>query len=115
MWDVLLLDGLDVLFRIALAVLKSHEAELLRCESIPAVYVALESLPTRMWQPDKLLQVRIPPHCDAPAMYVDGADRALPLCLVQHELELRPTIVHADIVKKREAHVAALRALSQPD
>ena len=57
-WDVLLLDGLDVLFRVALAVLKSHEAELLRCESIPAVYVALESLPTRMWQPDKLLQVR---------------------------------------------------------
>jgi hypothetical protein len=61
-WDVLLLDGLDVLFRVALAVLKSHEAELLRCESIPAVYVALESLPTRMWQPDKLLQVRsLPP------------------------------------------------------
>ena len=63
-WDVLLLDGLDVLFRIALAVLKSHEAELLRCESIPAVYVALESLPTRMWQPDKLLQVSShPPDC----------------------------------------------------
>ncbi|KAI9454807.1 TBC-domain-containing protein [Russula earlei] len=86
-WDVLLLDGLDVLFRIALAILKSHEAELLRCDSIPAVYVALESLPTRMWQPDKLLQL---------------------------ELDLRPTIVHADIVKKREAHVAALRAFSEP-
>lgn len=57
MWDVLLLDGLDVLFRVALGVLKFHEAELLRCDSIPAVYVALESLPTRMWQPDKLLQV----------------------------------------------------------
>ena len=56
-WDVLLLDGLDVLFRVALGVLKCHEAELLRCDSIPAVYVALESLPTRMWQPDKLLQV----------------------------------------------------------
>ncbi|KAH8984360.1 TBC-domain-containing protein [Lactarius hatsudake] len=84
-WDVLLLDGLDVLFRIALGILKSHEAELLRCDSIPAVYVALESLPTRMWQPDKLLQL---------------------------ELDLRATIVQADIVKKREAHVAALRALS---
>jgi hypothetical protein len=58
-WDVLLLDGLDVLFRIALGILKSHEAELLRCDSIPAVYVALESLPTRMWQPEKLLQVRM--------------------------------------------------------
>jgi hypothetical protein len=52
-------DGLDVLFRIALAILRSNEAELLRCESIPAVYVALENLPTRMWQADKLLQVRV--------------------------------------------------------
>jgi small G protein signaling modulator 3 len=30
----------------------------LLCESIPAVYVALENLPTRMWQADKLLLVR---------------------------------------------------------
>ncbi|KAI0261165.1 rab-GTPase-TBC domain-containing protein [Gloeopeniophorella convolvens] len=86
-WDVMLLDGPDVLFRIALAILKSHEAELLRCDSVPAVYVALESLPTRMWQPERLLQL---------------------------ELELRQTIVHADIAKRRNAHVAALQALSQP-
>lgn len=56
-WDVFLVDGLDVLFRIALGILRSNEAELLRCESIPAVYVALENLPTRMWEADKLLQV----------------------------------------------------------
>ena len=68
-WDVLLLDGLDVLFRIALAILKSHEAELLRCDSIPAVYVALESLPTRMWQPDKLLQVRMHTLCIPPLIH----------------------------------------------
>jgi len=55
--DVFLVDGLDVLFRIALAILRSNEAELLRCESIPAVYVSLENLPTRMWEADKLLQV----------------------------------------------------------
>lgn len=30
----------------------------------------------------------------------------------QLELDLRATTVHADIVKKGEAHVAALRALS---
>lgn len=53
------MDGLDVLFRIALAILRSNEQELLRCDSIPAVYVALENLPTRMWEPDRLLQVRI--------------------------------------------------------
>ena len=52
-----MVDGLDVLFRIALAVLRNNEQELLRCESIPAVYVALESLPNRMWRSDKLLKV----------------------------------------------------------
>ena len=59
-WDVFLVDGLDVLFRISLGILRNNEAELLRCESIPAVYVALENLPTRMWEADKLIQVR--PH-----------------------------------------------------
>ena len=53
------MDGLDVLFRIALGILRSNEAELLRCESVPAVYVSLENLPTRMWEADKLLQVGI--------------------------------------------------------
>lgn len=57
-WDVFMVDGLDVLFRVALAVLRNNEQELLRCESIPAVYVALESLPNRMWQSDKLMKVR---------------------------------------------------------
>lgn len=51
------MDGLDVLFRVALGILRSNENELLACESIPAVYVALENLPTRMWQADKLIQV----------------------------------------------------------
>ena len=52
-----LVDGLDILFRVALAILRSNEQELLRCESVPAVYVALENLPTRMWEADKLMQV----------------------------------------------------------
>lgn len=45
------------MFRIALGILKRNEQELLSCESIPAVYVTLENLPTRMWEADKLLQV----------------------------------------------------------
>jgi small G protein signaling modulator 3 len=57
-WDIFLVDRLDVLFRIALGILRNNESELLGCESIPAVYVALENLPTRMWEADKLLQVR---------------------------------------------------------
>ncbi|KAJ4472028.1 GTPase activating rab protein [Lentinula aciculospora] len=83
-WDVFLVDGLDVLFRVALAILRSNEIELLGCQSIPAVYVALENLPTRMWEADKLLQF---------------------------EADLRSSILHADLVRKRELHVASLGQL----
>ncbi|KAF8885861.1 rab-GTPase-TBC domain-containing protein [Gymnopilus junonius] len=83
-WDVFFVDGLDVLFRIALAILRNNETELLRCESIPAVYVSLENLPTRMWEADKLLQL---------------------------EVELRGSLMHSQIVSKREAHVADLKQL----
>ncbi|KAF8987826.1 rab-GTPase-TBC domain-containing protein [Cyathus striatus] len=83
-WDVFLLDGLDVLFRIALGILRSNEQELLRCESIPAVYVALENLPTRMWEADKVLQ---------------------------WEADLRTYLFHADLVKRRNAHVSELSQL----
>ncbi|KAI0648684.1 TBC-domain-containing protein [Trametes meyenii] len=81
-WDIFMVDGVDVLFRIAFAVLRTNEQELMRCSSVPAVYVALESLPNRMWEADKLLQM---------------------------EAELRSSIAHADILKRREAHIAQLR------
>jgi len=58
-WDIFLVDGMDVLFRLAFAILKIGEHELLLCESVPALYVSLESLPTRMWESGKLLQVRV--------------------------------------------------------
>ncbi|KAG1866164.1 rab-GTPase-TBC domain-containing protein [Suillus subluteus] len=83
-WDVFLVDGLDVLFRVALGILRSNEQELLECESNSAVYVSLENLPTRMWQSDKLLQL---------------------------ELDLRNTISHADLLRRRETHVVALKHL----
>ncbi|KNZ80158.1 TBC domain-containing protein C4G8.04 [Termitomyces sp. J132] len=83
-WDVFLVDGLDVLFRVALGILRSNEQELLQCESIPAVYVALENLPTRMWEADKVLQL---------------------------EVELRGLMTHADLVSKRDVHVATLSKL----
>ncbi|KAJ4492712.1 rab-GTPase-TBC domain-containing protein [Lentinula edodes] len=83
-WDVFLVDGLDVLFRVALAILRSNESELLACQSIPAVYVALENLPTRMWEADKLLQF---------------------------EADLRSSVLHTDLVQKRETHVTSLNQL----
>lgn len=81
-WDIFLVDGIDVLFRLAFAILKIGEIELLHCESVPALYVSLESLPTRMWESGKLLQL---------------------------EMELRSTIIHSDIIKKKGAHMAVLR------
>ena len=56
-----MVDGIDVLFRVAFAILRTNEQELLSCASIPAVYVALESLPNRMWEADRLLQVSSAP------------------------------------------------------
>ena len=49
---------MDVLFRISLAILRMNEADLLMCTSISGIYMALESIPTRMWDADKLLKVR---------------------------------------------------------
>ncbi|KAK2467249.1 hypothetical protein APHAL10511_000798 [Amanita phalloides] len=84
-WDVFVVNGLDVLFRTALAILRSNEQELLRCESIPALYVALENLPTRMWEADRLLQL---------------------------EAELRSTMGHMDLLNRRNVHVTHLKQLT---
>ncbi|KAJ7052018.1 rab-GTPase-TBC domain-containing protein [Mycena amicta] len=83
-WDVFLIDGLAVLFRTALAILRSGESELLRAQSVPAVYVALENLPTRMWQADRLLQL---------------------------EAELRTSVTDADIKDRCAGHVSSLKQL----
>ena len=48
---------MDVLFRISFAILRMNEADLLKCTSISGIYMALESIPTRMWDADKLLKV----------------------------------------------------------
>jgi hypothetical protein len=50
-------NGMDVLFRVSLAILKIGEEDLLCCQSLSSVYSVLESLPTRMWDADKLLKV----------------------------------------------------------
>lgn len=57
-WDVFFVDGIDSLFRVALAVLKINEQEMVKCESQPALYIYFESMTARMWQADKLLKVR---------------------------------------------------------
>jgi GTPase-activating protein len=101
-WDVFLVDGFDVLFRIALAMLRNNEAELLACQSIPAVYVALENLPTRMWEADKLLQAR-----QMTMMFSFGVLTNF----FQMEVDLRSSLIHQDILNKHNAHVSALSQL----
>ncbi|KAG8885655.1 hypothetical protein FRB97_000098 [Tulasnella sp. 331] len=85
-WDVFFVDGMDVLFRVALAVLKIHETELLGCDSMPSLYLYFEGMTARMWQADKLLKV---------------------------ETELKASVFHADLVKSRQTHTAELKALSR--
>lgn len=50
-----------MLFRVAVAILKINEAELLECDSVSSVYLHLESMTSRMWHPEKLIKVRIDP------------------------------------------------------
>jgi len=69
---------------VALAMLRINEADLLLCDSVSSLYIHLESMTTRMWHPDKLLKL---------------------------EAELKTSITHNDLVKRREAHVAALKEL----
>ncbi|KAG8904656.1 hypothetical protein FRB99_001376 [Tulasnella sp. 403] len=83
-WDVFFVDGMDVLFRVALAILKINEAELLQCDSMPSLYLHFESMTARMWQADKLLRL---------------------------ETELKSTVLHADLIKRREAHILELKEL----
>ena len=101
-WDVLIIDGFDVLFRLALSILRIGESELLACISVPAAYVALESLPTRMWEADRLLQVS--------SIVICLCQPDSQLTFGQMEADLRGNIVHSELVKRRGVHVQALEA-----
>ncbi|KAM6503930.1 hypothetical protein JOM56_000873, partial [Amanita muscaria] len=74
--------------------------ELLRCESIPALYVALENLPTRMWEAEQVRVIRFL-CCD-----VDVSFR------FQLEAEFRNIFLHADLVNRRDTHVEHLKQLT---
>jgi len=75
-WDVFFVDGMDALFRVALAILKIHEVQLLSCDSMPSLYMHFESITARMWQADKLLKVGLP----SPRMRTAYVNPVLSLC-----------------------------------
>ena len=60
-WDVFFVDGMDCLFRVALAILKVNEQEILKCGEQSALYVYFETMTARTWQADKLLKVKSHP------------------------------------------------------
>ena len=59
-WDLFFIHGTIFLFRIALAILKLHEPELLECDSAAGLYAMLGQLPAGLWNADRLLKVRFP-------------------------------------------------------
>lgn len=95
------MDGADVLFRVALAILTMCEEELLLCSSMPSVYIALKSLPTRIWQVEKLIQVQMPSK-NCLQVLTDE---------LQIEGEFRSKIIHSEVLGRRNARVKELREM----
>ena len=67
------LEGMDVLFRVAIAILRINEPELLACDSISSLYIQLGSVTSRMWHPDKLLKVRFSTHTTSKSLLTSVA------------------------------------------
>ncbi|GJN87163.1 hypothetical protein Rhopal_000108-T1 [Rhodotorula paludigena] len=56
-WDLFFIHGTIFVFRIAVAILKLHEADLLECDSAASLYALLGQLPAGLWNADRLLKV----------------------------------------------------------
>ncbi|TNY20837.1 GTPase activating rab protein [Rhodotorula diobovata] len=56
-WDLFFIHGTIFLFRVALAILKLHEPDLLECDSAASLYALLGQLPAGLWNADRLLKV----------------------------------------------------------
>lgn len=83
-WDVMFVEGMVILFRVAMAILKLYEAELLATTSASSFYGLAHSLTSRLFGVDRLIHLA----CN----------------------ELKASIRYANILEKRERHVAELTA-----
>ncbi|KAJ9478446.1 Rab-GAP TBC domain-containing protein [Pseudozyma hubeiensis] len=81
-WDVMFVEGMVILFRAAMAILKLYEKELLATTSASAFYGLAHSLTSRLFAVDRLISLA----CS----------------------ELKASIRYANILEKRERHVADL-------
>lgn len=57
-WDVLFVEGHDVLFRVAIAILKLNEAEICACDSVGDLFGAISGMTSRLWSADKLVALQ---------------------------------------------------------
>ncbi|KAJ1601201.1 hypothetical protein NDA14_000117 [Ustilago hordei] len=83
-WDVMFVEGMVILFRVAMAIIKLYESELLATTSASSFYGLAHSLTSRLFSVDKLIHLA----CN----------------------ELKASIRYANILEKRERHVADLTA-----
>jgi hypothetical protein len=81
-WDLFFIHGTIFLFRIALAILKLHEPELLECDSAAGLYAMLGQLPAGLWNADRLLKVR------SPALFLPFLCSLLAMLPIAHGREL---------------------------
>ncbi|OCF41132.1 hypothetical protein I317_05046 [Kwoniella heveanensis CBS 569] len=82
-WDVFFVEGHDTLFRVAIAILKSNEAEICATESVSDLFNFISNMTSRLWNADKLIGL-------------------------QHSY--KPIIRHIDLVARCEKAVLTLQA-----
>ncbi|KDE06357.1 hypothetical protein MVLG_03266 [Microbotryum lychnidis-dioicae p1A1 Lamole] len=56
-WDLIFVFGTVMLFRVAVAILKLHETEILSCDSAATLYALMRAMTTHLYQVDKLLKI----------------------------------------------------------
>uniref|UniRef100_V5EAL6 Rab-GAP TBC domain-containing protein n=1 Tax=Kalmanozyma brasiliensis (strain GHG001) TaxID=1365824 RepID=V5EAL6_KALBG len=81
-WDVMFVEGMVILFRVAMAILKLYESELLATTSASSFYALAHSVTSRLFSTDRLVHLAC--------------------------TELKASIRYADILGRRERHVADL-------
>lgn len=79
-------EGMVILFRVAMAILKMHESELLATTSAASLYGLARTITSRLFNVDRLMQLAC--------------------------TELKTTIRYINVLEKRERHVAGTSRLS---
>ena len=79
-WDVMFVEGMVILFRVAIAILRMNEAELLATRSAAAFYGQVHSMTSRLFSVDRLVKVSCPcPMACCAVVSTDDATR--PACV----------------------------------